>query len=162
MNFTVHKNVIPEELREKLSYQPIMSNLLWKEGRQKTGYMTCDMKQSHIKGLLPTTEELFTLMGTTDYAKRLSWDSTLIEYRHGAYIAPHKDEWLSIPPLRHLRINILLAQQGAGGKLMIGGQEVHLEPRDGVFFYPDEDEHEVTPVIEGIRLVWSVGVLWET
>lgn len=105
----------------------------WQPGRQGTGYHKLRLFSSHL----------------------LKCDCYLLKYCEGAGIPPHTDP--ALPGYRHFRINAVLKQAKSGGVLSIvdtlwSRGRVHL-------FRPDLVEHSVSPVLEGTRLVLSIGWL---
>jgi len=86
----------------------------------------------------------------------------IIKYCVGAFKEPHTD-----PPNRgsskhqHERMVCMLQRCDEGGWLYIDGEPCFLLPRDAVIFRPDLEEHEVTPVFGGERIVLTVGKLVE-
>lgn len=109
-----------------------MTNLLeWKAGRQETGY------------------DVLTLI----YSEFLKLDCHIIRYRVGSFIQPHTD------PVdaqhKHFRLNIVLWPAKSGGNLLCERSILRLGPIN--LFRPDEVEHSVTKVTNGIRYLLSVG-----
>lgn len=128
-------------------------------GRQGTGYEK-----------LPLTENMFTswnvhifrslcmnALAHLDLPKDAAHDAYMLRYRPGAFIPPHKDD----APLahEHRRMNFIVQSAEKGGRLIVDNQPYLLSCRDAYIFRPDLEEHEVTKVEEGTRLVFTVGAL---
>jgi hypothetical protein len=79
-------------------------------------------------------------------------DSFFIHYLPNFGIAPHVDarSWS--------RVNVLLIKPPLGGQLIIEGEVQDMDVGDAVVFEPRLQEHMVTPVVEGERLIWSLGL----
>jgi predicted 2-oxoglutarate/Fe(II)-dependent dioxygenase YbiX len=123
----------------------------WTRGRQGTGYEIMAVKDEPDFGGLVQRAILRLGPYFEDF-----YDAYLIRYRQGDFIPPHKDE-AALPGKRHRRVNAMVAPAGAGGELRIGGRAIDLPVGTAVDFFPDEEEHEVTPVTEGRRILFSVG-----
>lgn len=125
-------------------------------GRQGTGYYKLDVKGDPL--LMSIAEKSLKELGIDANHKR--WDNYLLVYPDGSYVPTHKDETdLSIyPGKRHIRLNALVRPANFGGILTVDGEEVTLKMTDAIVFYPDEQEHSVSPV-KGERIVWTVGAL---
>jgi hypothetical protein len=126
----------------------------WQSGRQGTGYGKLALEER----ALPALAKLLLAQSLLEVGEPPEgyWDCYLLRYPVGTRVPPHVD-----PPLQeglvHVRMNLLVAAADEGGSLLLAGDEVPLEPGDAVVFRPDRDVHEVTPVMRGERLVWSVG-----
>lgn len=107
---------------------------MWNEGRQKTGYMK-------------KTFYSFKVLG-------IGVDCHLIKYPEGSNIPPHTDK---VKNKSHKRLNIVLKHAKSGGTFKKNG-----EPQQGRFhnFKPDKDEHEVTKIDKGERIVLSFGLAY--
>lgn len=79
-------------------------------------------------------------------------DGWLIRYREGAGCDAHRDP---VPGRRHYRLNIELRRPRRGGVFQ---GDVLVRLGRAVLFRPDENVHAVTRVVEGERLVLSLGV----
>jgi predicted 2-oxoglutarate/Fe(II)-dependent dioxygenase YbiX len=119
----------------------------WTPGRQGTGYDILPLRAEPI----PAIARALALLGTPF---EQYWDAYLIRYLDGAHIPPHVDP--AQHGRRHRRLNAMLTRATRGGELRIDGALVELELGDAVLFYPDEERHEVAPVV-GTRLLFSVG-----
>ena len=100
----------------------------WEAGRQGTGY------------------EKLTLFRVGD---RL--DAYLIHYPEGSHIPPHIDP---VPGRKHFRLNLELWRARRGGEFV--GRTVARLGRL-MLIRPDRDEHEVTKIESGKRIVFSAG-----
>ncbi len=118
-------------------------------GRQGTGYRKLFMKDHH-KEVAQCCRTLLGVEPDNDF-----WDVYILAYPEGAYIPPHRDEATAFGK-RHHRVNVLI-QEAEGGVLKVDGKVVPLEEGDAIVFEPDVEEHEVSVVTKGTRLVWSVG-----
>lgn len=103
---------------------------LWKPGRQGTGYWKLRL---------------------------LSWepyfDLYLLRYPVGSAIPPHRD---SVDGRRHFRANLTLRFAQFGGHFRHDGCLL-FDRRRLVVFRPDIQEHYVSQVLRGERLVLSLG-----
>lgn len=102
----------------------------WGFGRHDTGY------------------KAFTLI----YSKYFNLDCYLIHYAKGASIPPHKDP---VKKGKMYRLNIEFWKANKGGQFKCDTifslfNRIH-------FFRPDIQEHQVTPVEDGSRWVFSIG-----
>lgn len=79
-------------------------------------------------------------------------DCYLLYYPEGSVIPPHTDEWTG---KRHFRLNIVLHQPKRGGEFKCANCIINRFPV--YFFRPDANEHSVTKIEEGYRLVFSLG-----
>lgn len=80
------------------------------------------------------------------------FDSYLIRCRKGHSIPPHKDP---VSDKRHFRLNIILSPARKGGEFFC--DDPIYEGRRIKFFRPDKTQHGVTKIIEGTKLVFSLG-----
>lgn len=89
-------------------------------------------------------------------------------YEKGGVNTPHKDWVYDSTFSRQLRrgesdgvslfrVNIVLIQAAKGGELIVGGEEIKLNEGDGFVFRPDIIEHEVKEILEGNRMVFTIG-----
>lgn len=83
----------------------------------------------------------------------------LIRYDRGGFAPPHVDV---VSQGAHERLVLLVRASEVGGRLLVCGLPVALEPGDALEFRADLCEHEVTPVDVGSRLVLSLGRIGET
>lgn len=81
-------------------------------------------------------------------------DSYIICYPKGSSIGWHRD-WNPKGP--HYRINVEL-WRGQGGEFLCG-ETIYSNGRVH-FFRPDINQHRVTEITEGRRLIFSVGWIW--
>ncbi|WP_144106824.1 2OG-Fe(II) oxygenase [Paraburkholderia sp. BCC1886] len=103
----------------------------WQEGRQNTGY------------------RLFTMINS----KRFALDMHLIAYPTGSSIPPHRDP--VEPTHGHYRLNIEVRKAKRGGEFQCGRCLFRFWRIS--FFRPDIEEHSVTNIDEGQRLLLSIG-----
>ena len=123
----------------------------WTRGRQGTGYEVLYVKDDpDFSGLIQRA--IFHL---GPYFEDF-YDAYLIRYQEGDFIPLHKDE-AAFFGKRHHRINAMVTCADAGGDLYIDGKLIEFPLGAAVDFLPDEEEHEVTPVVRGRRLLLSVG-----
>lgn len=85
----------------------------------------------------------------------------IIRYGIGACKTFHRD-----PPLaggkskhEHHRLICLLQSAQSGGQLMIAGNQELFLPRDCIMFRADLEEHGVSEVTQGERIILTVGKL---
>lgn len=105
--------------------------LRWRSGRQNTGY-----------------EKMLLLANPFV----LPFDCYLLRFKQGAGIPEHTDP---VDDRRHYRLNIVLKKASAGGEFRC--REPLYESRRIKLFRPDLTSHSVTPVVDGVRYVLSVG-----
>ncbi|HSX23317.1 MAG TPA: hypothetical protein VLE97_11140 [Gaiellaceae bacterium] len=123
----------------------------WTRGRQGTGYEVLYVKdEPDFSGLV---QRAIAQIGP--YFEDF-YDAYLIRYQEGDFIPLHKDE-AAFFGKRHRRLNAMVERAGAGGKLFIDGKPIELAVGEAIDFFPDEDEHEVTAVTQGRRILFSVG-----
>lgn len=103
----------------------------WQKGRQESGYD----KMLLLSALAP-----------------ISFDSYLIRYPVGSFIAPHIDP---VSEKRHFRLNIVLKKSQEGGDFIC--QNPIFATERIKFFRPDISEHSVTKVNGSPRYIFSVG-----
>lgn len=123
----------------------------WTKGRQGTGYDVLYLKDRvGIQYLISST---LTKLGPIfeDF-----WDAYLIRYQVGDFIDYHKDE-AAFFGKRHHRINAMVKVAEQGGDFFINHEKVEFPLGAAIDFFPDEEEHGVTKVEKGLRLVFSVG-----
>ena len=110
--------------------ESLLKKLPWDKGRQGTGYSKIKLLES----------------------RRLKCDAYLLYYPTGSEIPPHTDK---VESGRHYRLNIVLKQARKGGRFIC------LNPLISRFrvnlFRPDIDEHAVTKIEDGYRILFSVG-----
>lgn len=101
----------------------------WIKGRQGTGYEKLKIFQF------------------------LNMDCYILRYNTGDYIPWHTDP---VPNRKHYRLNIELVRALIGGRLFIGREN----PAAGriVFFRSDLEEHMVTTILKGKRIVLTFGI----
>lgn len=123
----------------------------WTRGRQNTGYDVLPIKQEAAFSHLIQRALHHVGPHFEDF-----YDAYLIRYQIGDYIPPHKDA-AALAGKRHHRLNAVAACADEGGELHIQGERVEFPLGAAVDFFPDEEEHEVTRVIRGQRILFSVG-----
>lgn len=109
----------------------IINKLPWKSGRQEGGYKTFRIFQS----------------------KLLKCDCYLLYYEEGSSIAPHIDK---VEKGIHYRLNIELKKASIGGQFSMKG-EPYFKFWRATCFSPSEQEHQVSKIEKGYRLVFSFG-----
>ena len=127
------------------------SSCAWAGGRQGTGYEVLSLKNDERVEQLRERCQFVLGVDVTD----IFWDCFLVRYPEGAFIPPHRDA-AALFGRRHQRLNAVVTPATAGGVLTVGGDVVELPLRAALVFYPDEEEHSVSPVT-GERLLWSMG-----
>lgn len=100
----------------------------WRLGRQGTGY-----------------QKLLVAQGSW-------WDCWLLKYAPGTMIPLHTDP---VAGKRHYRLNVIL-KNASGGHFSACDPPLFRWGRI-ILFRPDINEHMVTEVYEGTRLVLSIG-----
>lgn len=103
----------------------------WQNGRQGSGY-----------------DKMLLLSALTPIA----FDSYLIRYPVGSFIAPHIDP---VTDKKHFRLNIVLKKSQAGGEFIC--KNPIFESERIKFFRPDVSEHSVTEVKGSARYILSLG-----
>ena len=109
----------------------ILNKLNWTSGRRDGGYKIIRLFES----------------------KFFRCDSYLLYYQEGSSIAPHVDK---VTEGKHYRINIELIKAKIGGQFILKG-EPYFKLWRAVCFSPNEQEHQVTKIEKGYRLVFSIG-----
>lgn len=105
----------------------------WREGRQETGYF----KMLLLWSKLP-----------------IPFDMYLLKYPEGSEITPHIDKVLSG---KHYRLNIILKNAISGGDFVV--KDSLFTTKRIKFFRPDINEHSVTKIMKGQRIVFSMGFI---
>lgn len=108
--------------------------MIWREGRQHSGYYKIKVLES----------------------KLFKFDLYLLKFHKGARIQMHYDK--APEGFEHHRANLVLNDDFEGGKFHKVGQENENYGRL-IKFRPDKELHEVSEVTEGIRYVLSLGWL---
>lgn len=103
---------------------------------------------------LPVAHLIERALGELDRAEYV--DSHFFMYRHGEYVAKHRDD--NNQP-RRLQMNHIIKVPEEGGALHIAGVPYALSLGDAIIFNGDLLYHEVTPVTKGERIMWQV-VRW--
>lgn len=106
--------------------------MVWKLGRQNTGYAT--------KRLL--------------HSERFRFDLYLIRYTEGTHIPEHTDP---TPGGRHYRVNVVLWPARKGGKFFTKNPSFSFGPIH--IFRSDINPHQVTKVERGVRYALSFGIV---
>lgn len=123
----------------------------WTRGRQGTGYDVLYVKdEPDWSGLIQRC-----LIHIGPYFEDF-FDAYLIRYQERDFIPPHKDE-AAMFGKRHHRINSMVSLAEEGGDFLIDGKKQEFPLGAAIDFYPDEEEHEVTKVAKGRRIVFTVG-----
>lgn len=126
----------------------------WTKGRQDTGYNILFLKDQY--GAQYLIDRAKALLGPIfeDF-----WDCYLIRYNVGEFIPSHKDD-VALFGKRHRRLNAMVKLADEGGDFIINGSKVEFPLGAAIDFFPDDEEHEVTKVEKGQRLVFTVGI-WQ-
>ncbi len=113
---------------------------------------------SHLLNIEPTTVRgTFSMAPIQEFAG-YDYGCYIIRYGLGAFKAPHKDpspNWKQ----RHYRLVCVLQEAGEGGDLYVGGERRDLRRYDAFAFRADLEEHWVTPVTKGERIILTLGKL---
>jgi len=78
-----------------------------------------------------------------------------ISYQKDGYIAAHKD-WVD-PGAKLYRVNVLVDKAVQGGECVVDGVEVKLNEGDAISLRAELEMHEVKPVLEGSRMIFTIG-----
>jgi hypothetical protein len=100
---------------------------MWQEGRQGTGYLKLKLFQNNFM------------------------DAYILKFPKGSRVPPHKDP---VEGKKHYRMNLIL-RKGKGGEFEC--KETILNLSRLKLFRPDLNEHSVSEVTDGTRLLLSVG-----
>lgn len=126
----------------------------YKHGEQKTGYKTANVLDSVF------TQQIITramrVMNASQNAPMK--DALLLYYPERSMIPKHTDR-CSLFGAVHTRCNILIASPQKGGVLKVNNEQWDLFPGDAFVFKPDQEEHEVSTIDSGHRLVLSIGCM---
>lgn len=110
-----------------------INKLPWIDGRQGTGYKKIKLLES----------------------KKFLFDCYLLYFPEGSEIPPHRDP---VPQgYKHYRLNIFLVKAIEGG-IFLCKNTIHSFSRFQLF-RPDVEEHSVSKITKGYRLVLSIGWL---
>ncbi len=139
------------EAAERRELELLAEHVAWEPGRQGTGYEKCAIA-AEPQAAAPIARALREL-GAAIHGP---YDVWLIRYQVGTEIPPHRDP--VEPGREHHRLNAIV-RSATGGDAKVRGVPVALAEGDAYVFRPDAEEHEVTRVTAGTRLVFSVGVL---
>lgn len=130
------------------------STAVFQSGRQETGYEKAAVDQDLFQDLKKRSLEALGVPLDTKH------DCYLIRYPEGSCIPKHKDD--APFGLEHHRLNAMIQNCVWGGELWVDLELIKFRTSDAVVFRPDVLEHEVTEIMAGERLLWSVGVLKES
>ncbi len=123
----------------------------WSRGRQGTGYEILPVKDDpDFSGLVHRA-----VLHLGPYFEDF-YDAYLIRYQQGDFIPAHRD-LSALADKRHHRLNAMVSPADEGGHFVVGGHTLDFPVGAAVDFFPDEEEHEVTPITRGQRIVFSVG-----
>lgn len=127
----------------------------YEHGRQGTGYQKLRVKEDLQGGPLGTIlpRALGALYCPVDNE---FYDAYLLRYPKGSYIPRHVDEAGVFGKVHH-RLNALVTEGAEGGLLTVDDHPVTLKTGDALLFRPDAHPHAVSEVLEGERLVLSIG-----
>ena len=133
----------------------------YEPGRQGTGYMKLRLKEvlqaaehdpkSLLRDLLPRALGALGCPADNEF-----YDVFLLKYPKGAYIPKHVDE-AGVFGKTHHRLNALVTSADKGGHLTVDDKPIEILEGHALVFRPDEQPHAVSEVLEGGRLVLSVG-----
>ncbi len=110
--------------------EKLLKRLPWKPGRQGTGYSVFTFLQS----------------------ERFLCDGHILYYPEGSEIPPHRDKVLFG---KHYRLNIMFKKAKAGGEF-ICENPIFKWWRISLF-RPDASTHSVTKIVDGYRVMLSIG-----
>lgn len=135
----------------------------YEPGRQGTGYWRLHLKAmfdalSCHAGVLRLVER--TLDALKNPPNGDSWAANLLHYPVGAYIPRHLDDARLFCCIHH-RLNAVVRAPTSGGQLLVNDKPIDLNVGDAYVFLPDDEPHEVKPVLEGERIVFTVGCWWK-
>lgn len=96
--------------------------------------------------------------------------SQFISYQKDGFIHPHKD-WVfdtsfqhelraaphQYPACKLFRVNVMIDSAAKGGELFVEGNEVKLNNGDALVFRAELHEHEVKPILDGSRMIFTIG-----
>jgi hypothetical protein len=78
-----------------------------------------------------------------------------ISYAKDGWIHPHKD-WVD-PGCNLYRVNVLVDAAGKGGECIVDGVEAKLGEGDAIVLRAELEEHQVKPILEGSRMIFTIG-----
>ena len=107
-----------------------MNWLRWRRGRQGTGYEKLLLCES----------------------KFLKFDCYILRYKVGSKVPYHKDP---VKSGKHFRLNIILQRAKKGGGFLLDNK--NYPSGRVVLFRPDIESHAVQEILEGTRIVLSIG-----
>jgi len=110
------------------------SIIKWEPGRQGGGYRKLALLVSRFP---------------------IPWDIHLIHMPEGSFIAPHKDPFIGC---KMYRVNVVLRASKKGGEFICARPTLNFSRLK--FFRPDIQEHGVSKIESGSRLVFSFGWCW--
>lgn len=112
-------------------FENLLKKLNWSSGRRDGGYKIKRLFQS----------------------QKLKMDCYLLYYTTGDTITPHTDP---VKEGKHYRLNVELIKAKEGGKFQLEGKP-RFKLLRAVCFSPSDQEHSVTKIEKGYRLVLSIG-----
>jgi hypothetical protein len=113
--------------------ESLLKKLPWVLGRQGTGYNKLCLFQS----------------------KRLMCDTYILYFPKDSRVSAHTDE---VQAGRHYRLNIMLKRAKRGGEFIC--PDATFKWWRIAMFRPDIQEHMVTTIQEGYRVMLSIGWVW--
>jgi len=111
-------------------FEQFLKKLPWQQGRQGTGYNKICLAQS----------------------RRFKFDCYLLYYPMGSRVGAHTDE---VESGRHYRLNVMLKKAKRGGEFKC--PDASFRWWRIALFRPDIQEHFVTTIQEGYRVMLSIG-----
>jgi hypothetical protein len=148
----------------------------WERGRQGDEYFKLDLMEHLICNEEAWLQDLVTRClgaiqahdGGRPWDRAPKHDLWLLFYPGGGGVRWHKDP--ALPGLKHVRLNAVI-KAGEGGDLLVRpepkisgcreyqgeAERYRLAAGQAVVFEPSRFEHAVSPVLQGERLVLSVG-----
>ena len=136
------------------------NSLSYEPGRQGTGYEKAAVAKDRYESLRITSLKELGVVAKYGHQGEFiaeGHDCYFLRYPEKSHIPLHLDD----APFgkEHRRFNLILLQPYKGGELYVEGHRIDLLPGDAYIFRPDKEEHEVRLIQDGVRLVWTVGVL---
>lgn len=158
LTFLIVENVLLPPEREYLirTYRNAEG---YEPGRQETGYEKLNVVgDEKLQSLIRhSVRRLHPAQPRGDV--ELTVDAWVLRYREGSFIPPHRDPSPG-EGFVHARMNYMLLEPDEGGELYVEGRLEKMHFHYAYLFRPDLLEHEMKPITKGMRLVFSVGVVY--
>lgn len=138
----IPKFCTPEDLEQLIELWKLGSGAGWK-ARGSYIFTPC----RHPPQALVERARPFLLLSDT----LLHMDSFFIHYVAQSALATHTD------PRSVLRLNVQVVKASVGGQFVVNDEVLSMEAGDAVVFNPNTEPHGVTKLLQGERLVWSLG-----